>query len=192
MMEENTLLEARFSPKLGLYWLTSGAVLLGVTVVGIPLLMLWFPLGLLVTNRYIANMSAELTTKKLIVRKGILTRTENTVPLDKITDMAMIQGPLMRLFGIHKLTIETAGQSGAGALISLTGVEEVAEFRAAVMAQKSALSESQIRPEAKADLATQTLACLQSISETLVRIEARLTPPSEADKAQQSSLSTGE
>ncbi|WP_428612151.1 PH domain-containing protein [Shewanella sp.] len=191
-MEENTLLEARFSPKLGLYWLTSGAVLLGVTVVGIPLLMLWFPLGLLVTNRYIANMSAELTTKKLIVRKGILTRTENTVPLDKITDMAMIQGPLMRLFGIHKLTIETAGQSGAGALISLTGVEEVAEFRAAVMAQKSALSESQIRPEAKADLATQTLACLQSISETLVRIEARLTPPSEADKAQQSSLSTGE
>ncbi len=192
MMEENTLLEARFSPKLGLYWLTSGAVLLGVTVVGIPLLLLWFPLGLLVTNRYIANMSAELTTKKLIVRKGILTRTENTVPLDKITDMAMIQGPLMRLFGIHKLTIETAGQSGAGALISLTGVEEVAEFRAAVMAQKSALSESQIRPEAKADLATQTLACLQSISETLVRIEARLTPPSEADKAQQSSLSTGE
>ncbi|MFV7785009.1 PH domain-containing protein [Shewanella marisflavi] len=191
-MEENTLLEARFSPKLGLYWLTSGAVLLGVTVVGIPLLLLWFPLGLLVTNRYIANMSAELTTKKLIVRKGILTRTENTVPLDKITDMAMIQGPLMRLFGIHKLTIETAGQSGAGALISLTGVEEVAEFRAAVMAQKSALSESQIRPEAKADLATQTLACLQSISETLVRIEARLTPPSEADKAQQSSLSTGE
>ncbi len=192
MMEENTLLEARFSPKLGLYWLTSGAVLLGVTVVGIPLLLLWFPLGLLVTNRYIANMSAELTTKKLIVRKGILTRTENTVPLDKITDMAMIQGPLMRLFGIHKLTIETAGQSGTGALISLTGVEEVAEFRAAVMAQKSALSESQIRPEAKADLATQTLACLQSISETLVRIEARLTPPSEADKAQQSSLSTGE
>ncbi|MCL1041888.1 PH domain-containing protein [Shewanella marisflavi] len=191
-MEENTLLEARFSPKLGLYWLTSGAVLLGVTVVGIPLLLLWIPLGLLVTNRYIANMSAELTTKKLIVRKGILTRTENTVPLDKITDMAMIQGPLMRLFGIHKLTIETAGQSGAGALISLTGVEEVAEFRAAVMAQKSALSESQIRPEAKADLATQTLACLQSISETLVRIEARLTPPSEADKAQQSSLSTGE
>ncbi|QDF77167.1 MULTISPECIES: PH domain-containing protein [Shewanella] len=191
-MEENTLLEARFSPKLGLYWLNSGAVLLGVTVVGIPLLLLWFPLGLLVTNRYIANMSAELTTKKLIVRKGILTRTENTVPLDKITDMAMIQGPLMRLFGIHKLTIETAGQSGAGALISLTGVEEVAEFRAAVMAQKSALSESQIRPEAKADLATQTLACLQSISETLVRIEARLTPPSEADKAQQSSLSTGE
>ncbi|ASJ95899.1 PH domain-containing protein [Shewanella marisflavi] len=191
-MEENTLLEARFSPKLGLYWLTSGAVLLGVTVVGIPLLLLWFPLGLLVTNRYIANMSAELTTKKLIVRKGILTRTENTVPLDKITDMAMIQGPLMRLFGIHKLTIETAGQSGAGALISLTGVEEVAEFRAAVMAQKSALSESQIRPEAKADLATQTLACLQSISETLVRIETRLTPPSEADKAQQSSLSTGE
>ncbi len=192
MMEENTLLEARFSPKLGLYWLTSGAVLLGVTVVGIPLLLLWFPLGLLVTNRYIANMSAELTTKKLIVRKGILTRTENTVPLDKITDMAMIQGPLMRLFGIHKLTIETAGQSGAGALISLTGVEEVAEFRAAVMAQKSALAEQSQPSEAKVDVAAQTLACLQSIDQTLRRIEARLTPPSEADKAQQSSLSTGE
>ncbi|QYJ96863.1 PH domain-containing protein [Shewanella alkalitolerans] len=173
-MEEKTLLEARFHHKLGHYWLTSGAVVLAVSVVGIPLLLLWYPIGLWATHRYIANMSAELTTKKLIVRKGILTRTENTVPLDKITDMAMIQGPLMRLFGIHKLTIETAGQSGNGALISLTGVEAVAEFRAAVMAQKSALAEQSQPSEAKVDVAAQTLACLQSIDQTLRRIEAKL------------------
>lgn len=173
-MEEKTLLEARFHGKLGLYWLTTGAAVLGISLVGIPLLLLWYPIGLWATSRYIANMSAELTTKKLIVRKGILTRTENTVPLDKITDMAMIQGPLMRMFGIHKLTIETAGQSGTGALISLTGIEEAAEFRAAVMAQKSALAEQSQPVEAKVDVAAQTLTCLQNIEETLRRIEAKL------------------
>ncbi|MCZ4339246.1 PH domain-containing protein [Shewanella colwelliana] len=171
-MEDKQLLQAEFKTNLGLYWLVSGAILLCITIVGIPLLLIWFPVGLWATKRYIDNMSAELTSKKLIVRKGIFTRTENTVPLDKITDMALIQGPLMRFFNIHKLTIETAGQSGAGALINLQGVEDVEQFRAQVLAQKSALTEQVVQESMP--MPDETLTCLKEISETLKRIENRL------------------
>jgi len=82
----------------------------------------------------LANISAELTERKLVVCRGLLTRTENTVPLDKITDMALIQRPLMRLFGLKKLKQETAGQSGNNALISLVGIVDADGFRAALLA----------------------------------------------------------
>ena len=89
-MQEQTIHEAEFEANLGMYWLLAGATYFTLSIVGIPLLLLWFPLGLWGTRRYINNMSARLTSKKLIVRRGILTRTENTVPLDKITDIALI------------------------------------------------------------------------------------------------------
>jgi len=136
-MQEQTIHEAEFEANLGMYWLLAGAAYLAayftLSIVGIPLLLLWFPLGLWGTRRYINNMSARLTSKKLIVRRGILTRTENTVPLDKITDIALIQGPIMRLMGLHKLTVETAGQSGTGALISLVGIVDAPSFRAQIL-----------------------------------------------------------
>ncbi|AUD61718.1 MULTISPECIES: PH domain-containing protein [Shewanella] len=139
-MEDKIIHRAEFAANLGLYWLLSGAAYFSLSIVGIPLLLLWFPIGLWGTRRYIRNMSAELTSNKLIVRRGILTRTENTVPLDKITDMALIQGPIMRLFGLHKLTVETAGQSGAGALISLVGIVDAPQFRTRVLEQKERLA----------------------------------------------------
>lgn len=132
-MEDKIIHRAEFAANLGLYWLLSGAAYFSLSIVGIPLLLLWFPIGLWGTRRYIRNMSAELTSNKLIVRRGILTRTENTVPLDKITDMALIQGPIMRLFGLHKLTVETAGQSGAGAF-------DAPQFRTRVLEQKELLA----------------------------------------------------
>ena len=43
----------------------------------------------------------------------------------------------MRAFGLEQLTVETAGQSGAGALVSLTGVVDARAFREAVLAARS-------------------------------------------------------
>lgn len=138
-MEDKIIYEAEFEDNLGWYWLLSGAAYFSLSIIGIPLLLLWFPIGLWGTRRYISNMSARLTNNKLIVCRGILTRTENTVPLDKITDMALIQGPIMRLMGLYKLTVETAGQSGSGALISLVGVVDAPKFRSLVLTQKERL-----------------------------------------------------
>ena len=173
-MDENCIASAEFHPKLGMYWLMAGALILGLSIIGIPLLLLWVPVGLWVTQRYINNMSATLTSRKLIVQKGILTRTQNTVPLDKITDMALIQGPLMRLFGLHKLTVETAGQSGAGALISLTGILDVESFRTKVLAQKEALNQQVSSSAQTTDVESQMLMYLQQMCVSLQRIDKTL------------------
>ncbi|MDT3272152.1 PH domain-containing protein [Shewanella sp. SP2S2-4] len=173
-MEDKIIHQAEFESNLGLYWLLSGAAYFSLSIVGIPLLLLWFPIGLWGTRRYIRNMSAELTSNKLIVRRGILTRTENSVPLDKITDMALIQGPIMRLFGLHKLTVETAGQSGAGALISLVGIVDAPQFRTSVLEQKERLTQ---RPHSASPSVQPDDALLQNVVEmaaSLKRIEALL------------------
>lgn len=134
--DSEILREAEFDPKVRTYWLLSGAVVLLVTVVGIPLLPFWFLLGNYFTGRYLSHMRCRLTPKTLEVAKGMFVRTEKTVPLDKITDLGMVHGPIMRHYGLRALSVETAGQSSAGALVKLVGIVDTEEFRAAVLAQR--------------------------------------------------------
>ncbi|MBY5991763.1 PH domain-containing protein [Ferrimonas balearica] len=173
MTEDTPILTGRFNPKVCTYWVTTGAIAFGVTIVGLPLLLLWIPLGLWGTRRYLANMECVLTAKALKVKKGIWVKREKTIPLEKITDMGMIQGPLMRAFGLHRLTVETAGQSGEGALVSLIGLEGAPEFREAVLAQRDALSGPAPATAAPAST-SEDPATLKAIHETLLRIEAAL------------------
>ena len=83
-----------------------------------------------------------LSRKNLYVVRGILIRQEKTVPLDKITDMAMFHGPIMRHFGLRGLSVETAGQSDFGSLIKLIGIEGTEDFRTAVLAQRERIGGS--------------------------------------------------
>lgn len=136
MSKDNIIRTAEFDPRVKTYWLLSGAIICCITLVGIPLLLVWLPFGLFFTGRYLRRMECQLTNKALKVKKGIMVRTEKTIPLEKITDMGMVQGPVMRFFDIHKLTVETAGQSGQGALVSLVGIVDAKDFREAVLAQR--------------------------------------------------------
>ena len=142
MTDERIIRTAAFNPKVCTYWLLTGIIVLTCTIVGIPLLLLWIPLGLFFTGRYLERMECKLTSKALKVKKGILVRVEKTIPLEKITDMGMVQGPIMRQFGLHTLTVETAGQSGPGSLVSLTGIVDAEDFRETVLLQRDASTES--------------------------------------------------
>jgi putative membrane protein len=175
MTEEILIRRAEFNPKVCTYWLLSGALVITYTIVGIPLLLLWFPIGLVFTGRYLARMECLLTDKALKVKKGILVRTEKTIPLDKITDMGMVQGPVMRYFDLHKLTIETAGQSGQGALVSLTGIRDAKSFREAVLNQREEnAAKSSPPPEAGRQESSDTSSLLSEIRDSLLRIEVKL------------------
>lgn len=85
-------------------------------------------------------MSATITERKLVVKRGILNKEEKSIPLEKITDVAMVQGPLMRLFNLHRLSFETAGQSAQGALVSLIGINDAANFRETILSQKDQIA----------------------------------------------------
>ena len=175
MSDHVVIRTAEFDPRVRTYWLLSGALVLVITIFGIPLLLLWFPIGLWATGRYLDNMACVLTRKKLIVKKGILTRVENSVPLDKITDLTMVQGPLMRVFGLHQLKVETAGQSGAGSLVSLVGIVDAEAFREATLDQRDAFVERQSEKDSDAGPApggdVRVIALLEEISATLKRLE---------------------
>ena len=183
MSEETHIIRrAEFNSKVCTYWLLSGALIFAYTILGIPLLLLWFPIGRVFTRQYLDRMECLLTDKALKVRKGILVRIEKTIPLEKITDMGMVQGPIMRHFDLYKLTVETAGQSGQGALVSLTGIRDAKSFREAVLKQREAIaatsSDSPI--EAGRQEPSDASSLLSEIRDSLLRIEAKLDRTSES------------
>lgn len=138
--DEKVLLDAEFSGKLPIYWMITTSILLAITVFGVFLIPLVWILGPIFIPRYIARLRCTLTDRSLRVERGLLTRVEKTVPLDKITDLGMVQGPIMRNFDIHALSIETAGQSGPGALVKMPGIIGAREFREAVIRQRDLIT----------------------------------------------------
>lgn len=172
-MKEAILQEAQFNPSVKSYWLVVFAIVSGLTVIGIPLLIVTLPIVYLVCKRILEAMSATLFERKLVVKRGVFFKVEKSIPLEKITDVALVQGPLMRAFGLQQLSFETAGQSDAGALVSLLGVEGAEGFREAILAQKDALmlSSSDNAPNEAVPLPSD----IQTLTESVQRIEALLT-----------------
>lgn len=139
MTDAPVVRKALFDEKVCTYWVLTGVLTLLCTIVLAPLILLWLPLGHVLTKRYLARMSCVLTERQLLFKKGYFIRVEKTVPLDRITDLGVIQGPIMRHFGLWRLTIETAGQSGAGALLSMTGIIDARGYREKVLQTRDAL-----------------------------------------------------
>ena len=138
-MSERIIISATFNPAVKTYWLVSLLLVSTITVVGIPVLIISIPLFFLISSKILAAMSAIVTERKLVVKRGVFNKEEKSIPLEKITDVAMVQGPLMRVFNLYRLSFETAGQSAQGALVSLIGINDADTFRETILAQKDKL-----------------------------------------------------
>lgn len=175
MENERIIRTAEFDPKVCTYWLVSGVVLMTVIVVGIPFIPFFIIFGLTFTKRYLTSMECVLTDKALKFKKGIFTQIEKTIPLEKITDMGMVQGPIMRSFDLHTLSVETAGQSGPGALLSLTGIVDAQGFRESVLAQRDAISSKEpVQKHTLGGPSKNDERVLEEIRDALLRIEGNL------------------
>lgn len=184
-MDRETVLQvAKFDPVVKKYWLLQSSIGLLCSVVGIPLLLIWLFVGRIYFERYLQRMGATLTDRSLKIRKGIFFRVEKTIPLDKITDLAIHQGPLMRHMGLEGLRVETAGQSsGPGqSLVGLIGVVESQAFRDAVLDQRDVVTGggvvSSARPVSDAEgpalISDDGASVLVEIRDTLGRVEQLL------------------
>ena len=66
----------------------------------------------------------------LRVDSGVYFLKRKAIPLDRVTDMALVQGPLLRWCGVWALQVQTAGTSGqAVAEAVLYGLEKPEEIR---------------------------------------------------------------
>lgn len=141
MTEPKILLDADFDPRVKSYWIWGPVLFFTVLVVTIPIAILYGIIAFFFTGRYLASLHCTLTDRSLDIKKGILNQTESTVPLEKITDLQLFQGPIMRIFGVHGFKVETAGQAaGPGAaLVNLIGIVDTKGFRKAVLDQRDRL-----------------------------------------------------
>ncbi len=156
--------------------------ILVVTVVGIPLIPIcailywaWY------APRYNEYHSLELSATSIQSKRGVVFRSQTNVPLERITDVSVHQGPLMRRFGVYKVTIESAGQTQVQGAASVLGVKNPYDFRDAVMENVELLKVQQTAeasdvspagPVATPSSKDQTQ-LLMEIRDLLARIEAR-------------------
>ncbi|MEL0641941.1 PH domain-containing protein [Pseudoalteromonas aliena] len=171
-MSNSILKSASFDPKVKQYWMTMACFFSAVALVTIPLVPVVLFVVWLVAGKILAAMSAQLLTQKLVVKRGILFKEEKSIPLEKITDVGLSQGPLMRLFGLYRLSFETAGQSGHGALVSLLGVVNASEFREAILEQKDNLANQSKSSQESTDQSEKEL--LRSLTYSVKNIEQML------------------
>ena len=90
-----------------------------VAAVAILALMLWLMVPVLRWR----TTTYELTTRRLKVRDGIVTRHGRDIPLARINDVSFTKGLLDRLFGSGRLVVESAGEHGQILLNDIPRVE---------------------------------------------------------------------
>lgn len=132
---------ATFNPKIQQYFLASGVLLLIISIIGIPLLLIWLlGLGQYVSRRFYENLECNLTERHLEFRKGVLFKIEKTIPLENIQDLTFIENPLLNYFDLRILKIETAGQSNPrGSDMKLIGIVNTQDFKDKVLRQRELL-----------------------------------------------------
>lgn len=110
-------------------------VALGTSGVGLVI----FPIGALLShwwiNRVFRRLYYEVDEDSTNIRRGVIFHVEKVIPLEKITDIKLIQGPLMRCFGVYNLLLQTAGTGAqvAEAVMTFESREKAVEVRERIM-----------------------------------------------------------
>jgi membrane protein YdbS with pleckstrin-like domain len=171
-------LAACFNPLVRPYLVLQGALILGFTIIGLPLLPIWLlGGGQWWARHYYDLLLCELGETELRFRKGILFQVEKTIPLENIQDVTFIEGPLLRQFNLSTLKFETAGHSaGQASDMTLVGIVDAHAFRAEILRRRTALRQRAAAPGAAGmgDAGAAQLVLLQQISAQLERIAQRL------------------
>jgi uncharacterized membrane protein YdbT with pleckstrin-like domain len=92
-----------------------------IGAVAILALMLWLIAPVLRWQ----TTSYELTTRRLRVRTGVLTRQGRDIPLARVNDVSFEKGLLDRVLGCGRLVVESAGENGRIVLTEIPHVERV-------------------------------------------------------------------
>lgn len=162
------ILKAKFNPVLRSYIFVYVAFFLFITVIGIPVLIIWMlGLGQWYSRHYFELLECELSESTLRFKKGILFTVEKTIPLENIQDMTFVEGPLLRKFNLSIFKVETAGRSeNKGSEMELVGIENAHVFRDKVFEQRKLISDKKNIKSSEA--------VLSEIKDSLLRIEKLL------------------
>ena len=105
-------------------------IILGFVALGVCLIFtcIWAPL-------YYKSVVYHLNDTEMTWKRGVFFRKTGIVPYNRITNVDIVQGPVMRVFGISHLKIETAGGGASknSAEIQIEGVSDPEPLRQMIM-----------------------------------------------------------
>ena len=87
-----------------------------------------------------------LEKDELVVRDGILTRTERHIPYARIQNIDLVQNPLHRLINVALVRVETASGQKPEAVIRVLSLDAVAEMRAHVFEGRTTIDPADDSP----------------------------------------------
>ena len=129
------IMAVEFDRKIIVYWWIMANLGLLVTFVVIIAMVVWIPFGWIVHKKQFEHMSGALTDRSINMRMGWLFKKQQNIPLDKLTDVSIHEGPILNAFGVVRMQFETAG----AAPFILTGVKNSDQFRDLVLQQRDSL-----------------------------------------------------
>ena len=92
------------------------------------------------TRRQAAELSYWLDGSTLRIDQGVFFLKRKSIPLDRITDVVVVQGPLMRWCGIWGLQVQTAGSGQGVPEATLFGLTEAEQVRDLIMAERDRIA----------------------------------------------------
>jgi uncharacterized membrane protein YdbT with pleckstrin-like domain len=116
----------------------AAAMLVGIVLFGGPFLK-WR------TTTY------EVTSRRLRLREGILTRTGRDFPLNRISDVSFTQGVVDRIFGCGKLIVESPGEMGRLELNEIPDIRQVQGTLFQLVSDEAARAVPPSRPDQQFD-----------------------------------------
>lgn len=91
-----------------------------------------------------------LAEDEIVVRDGLLTRTERHIPYARIQNVDLVQNPLHRILRVALVRVETASGSKPEAIMRVLSLDAVDEMRAAVFAGRRTPAAAATRPDPQA------------------------------------------
>lgn len=98
-----------------------GLFRLAIGVVALLAALIWFGVPFL---RWRTTVY-EVTTRRLRLREGIISRVGRDFPISRISDVSFAQGPVDRLLSCGKLIVESPGEHGQLVLTEIPDVKQV-------------------------------------------------------------------
>lgn len=169
--------KADFNPKISTYIVLFVGLIIASTLIGIPLLLIWFlGVGQYFGRRYYRSLRCELTTKHLEFEKGVFFKVEKTIPLENIQDLTFVQNPILSYLGLKILKIETAGSSGGqnGSDMKLVGINGAYDFKQKVLAQRENLKQESTHSYSTTNSTSENSQLLLEIKSILSEINAKI------------------
>ncbi len=122
------------------YWMQIFLIIVvGIWFCGVGLVLAIvhaFTLGLWLSRRQSEALHYWLDESTLHIDQGVFFLKRKAIPLDRVTDVVLVQGPLMKVCGIWELRVQTAGTGQSVPEATLYGLTDPEAARDMLLAAR--------------------------------------------------------